>query len=98
MYYLNKYNNKYDMKYIYELIENIIPKYKKEYNWDIDFRYSISAFNNTHRTYAEYLIDKDVKIEDVDKLIKKIPDNKKDRYNEDIISKLYNKYKGELCF
>ena len=98
MYYLNKYNNKYDMKYIYELIEKVIPKYKLKYNWDIDFRYSISAFNNVHRSYAEYLLKKGVSFNDADKTIKLIPNDKKDRYNESVIEDIYNKYRGNYVF
>ena len=98
MYYLNKYNNKYDMKYIYELIEKVIPKYKLKYNWDIDFRYSISAFNNAHRTYGEYLLNKGVSFNDADNIIKLIPNDKKDRYNESIIDDIYNKYRRNYVF
>lgn len=92
MYYLNKYNNKYDMKYIYELIENVISKYKLKYNWDIDFRYSLSAFNNVHRSYGEYLLKKGISLNDADNMIKLIPNDKKDRYNEEVIDEIYNKY------
>ena len=93
MYYLNKYDNgKYNLNYIYKLLENEISLFKIIYNWNQDFSYSISAFEKVHRSYAEYLKNKKVGYEVIEKLIKKIPINDKTRYNEKIIEKIL---KGE---
>lgn len=90
MYYLNKYNkDKYNMKYIYNLLENEISSFKKEYNWNQDFSYSISAFEKTHRSYAEYLKSKQIGYSNIEKIIKKIPIENKVRYNEKIIENIF---------
>lgn len=98
MYYLNKFKNSYEMKYVYELIENIICKFKKEYDWTLDFSYSISAFEQVHRTYAEFLKNKNLNYEDVEKIIKDIQDKNKDRFNEEVISNIYNKMEDKHVF
>lgn len=92
-YYINKHNSgKYKMKYIYSLMEDEILKFKKQYNWDINYIYSLASFEKIHRSYAEFLINKNVSIEQSELLLKKIPENKKGRYNEKLILEIYNKY------
>lgn len=89
MYYLNIYNKeKYNMSYIYNLIENEISNFKKIYNWNQDFSYSISAFEKVHRTYAEYLKNKNLDYSTIEKFIKKIPKSNKVKYKENIIEKI----------
>ncbi len=96
-YYLNfEKTNKYNLKYIYDLIENDIKNLSKDYNWDLNFIYSISAFEKVHRTYAEYLIDKNTNFIDAQKIIKMIPEENKGRYNQNIIEKLYKKHFKEV--
>lgn len=91
MYYLNKYNKeKYDLKYIYSLLENEIKNFKKIYKWEHDFSYSISAFEKTHRSYAEFLKNKDAELQKIEKIIKRIPYENRIRYNENIIKKLFD--------
>ena len=88
-YYLNTYSDKkYKMKYIYELMENEVLNFKKIYDWKPDFSYSISAFEKTHRTYAEYLKNKKIGYEQIEKYIKEIPLEHRVRYNEKIIENI----------
>lgn len=94
MYYLNDYKKCYQIKYIYKLIETVIKNYKDEYKWGHDFSYSISAFLKAHRSYAEYLKNKNIGYYDIDRIIKMIPDAYKDRYNLELIEKLYEE---EIC-
>ena len=76
------------MKYIYELMENEVLNFKKIYDWKPDFSYSISAFEKTHRTYAEYLKNKKIGYEQIEKYIKEIPLEHRVRYNEKIIENI----------
>ena len=87
LYYINKLSNsnRYKMEYIYYIIENIISCLKKTLDWNKYFAYSISAFENTHRTYAEYLLDNNYSIEESEKIIKKIPFNEKTKFNSTLI-------------
>lgn len=88
-YYLNHHKSKkYEMKYIYDLMETDIFKLKMKYDWGLDFKYSISAFEKVHRTYSEYLQKNKVNLETTEKLLKKLDLKEKERYKEDVIENL----------
>jgi len=53
-----KSNKNYLTKYIYDLIDNTISDFKKIEPWGYMPAYSITAFNKTHRSYAEYIMKK----------------------------------------
>lgn len=91
-YFINTHNKIYEMPYIYSIMENEIEKMRKKYNWNFNFKYSISAFEKTHRTYAEYLIEHNINLNDAEKIIKMIPSNKKRRFDLKVISDLCEKY------
>lgn len=91
-YYINVLSNsdKYALEYIYSLMENEIIVLKKSLNWDNNFAYGISAFEKTHRTYAEHLLNKDgTSLADIQKLIKSLPVENRGRFNEDVIEQIY---------
>lgn len=90
-YYINKASRteKYLMEHIYSIMEDEIQKLKKELNWENDFSYSISAFERTHRTYAEYLLKKGLSLDEIQKLIQLIPDENKGRFNQEVIGTIY---------
>lgn len=98
MYYLNLFKNNYEIKYVYKLLESVIRKFKEEYDWSQDFSYSISAFEKVHRTYAEFLKNKNTNYQDIEKIIKAIPDQNKDRFNEEVINSIYNKMEDTHVF
>lgn len=91
-YYLNKLSNsnKYSLEYIYSLMENEINVLKTSLNWENDFAYGITAFEKMHRTYAEYLLNKDdISLTDIQRLITLIPSENRGRFNEEVIEKIY---------
>lgn len=91
-YYLNKLSNsdKYALEYIYSLMENEINVLKESLNWENDFAYGITAFEKTHRTYAEHLLNKEnSSLFDIQKMIELIPSENRGRFNEDVIEKIY---------
>lgn len=94
MYYLNKFNKNYRIYYVYDLIQSIILDMHSKYDWNIDFSYSISAFEQAHRTYAEYLKNKNVSYDIIEKIIKSIPLDNKDIYDKKVIEKLYMDKEG----
>lgn len=98
MYYLNLFKNNYEIKYVYKLLESVIRKFKEEYDWSQDFSYSISAFEKVHRTYAEFLKNKNINYQAIEKIIKAIPDESKDRFNEEVINSIYNKMEDTHVF
>ena len=94
MYYLNTFNKNYRINYVYDLIQNTILDMRNKYDWNIDFSYSISAFEQVHRTYAEYLKNKNVSYDVIEKIIKSIPLENKDMYDKKVIEKLYMDMEG----
>ena len=83
---------KYKLENIYSLIENEICTLKKHLNWNDDFAYSMTAFRKMHRTYAEYLLDKNLSYFEIEKILDLVPKEYKGRFNEEIINKCYKKY------
>ena len=90
-YYINQstQTQRYSMEHIYSLMENEIMQLKKELNWENDFAFGISAFEKVHRTYAEYLMNKGLSLQEIQCMIKLIPYENKGRFNESIIEKIY---------
>lgn len=90
-YYINQATkgNRYSMEYIYSIMENEVFHLKERLNWESKFAYGIGAFEKTHRTYAEYLLNKGVSLKEIQKLIKLIPYENRGRFNEDVIAKIY---------
>lgn len=82
---------KYKIENIYSIMENEIIKLKKHLNWENDFAYSMTAFRRMHRTYAEYLLDKNLSYLEIERILNMIPENEKGRFNEKIIKKCYEK-------
>ena len=70
-------------------MENEVFHLKERLNWKNNFAYGISAFEKTHRTYAEYLLNKGLSLKEIQKLIKLIPYENRGRFNEDVIAKIY---------
>lgn len=90
-YYINQViqNNRYSLEYIYSLMENEVTFLRKALDWENKFAYGISAFEKTHRSYAEYLLNKGVLLQEAQKLIKLIPYENRGRFNEDVIETIY---------
>ena len=92
--YINDLTNKrkYKLENIYSIMENEILRLKKHLNWEEDFAYSMTAFRRMHRTYAEYLLDKNLSYLQMEKILNSIPEENKGRFNEKIIKEYYEKY------
>lgn len=87
-YYLNQVTQKYLLDYIYSLLENEIKMLREQLNWTNNFAYSITAFQKTHRTYAEYLLNNGFSLTEIEKLIKLIPKENKGRFNQYVIDEI----------
>lgn len=87
LYYLNTLHDKerYNMDFIYSIMENENKILRSKYDWSLDFRYSISAFLKTHRTYAEYLKLNNLNFKECEKKIKEIPILNKEKYRVEVI-------------
>ncbi len=86
--------NVYDLTGVYELIDAPISDIKKTNPWGYIPAYAVAGFNKTHRSYAEYLLQKPhLSTADVISILNKIQ-SKVDReeFNEKLVEKLYTEF------
>lgn len=83
----------YNLNQIMEAIDNnIMNIYRKKY-WGYGFNYYISALNDCHPNYVNYLLNKStLSIKSVNDILKSISDEMKLSYNEKYIEELYLNY------
>lgn len=87
--YLNKHHNKcYSISRIINVIEKCIQPIREKYTWGYDPYYFLSAIHNANRTYAEYLCDKGLTLNETAMIMEKIPDNEKNLFNSIIADSL----------
>jgi len=96
MNFLNKnHNKKYELTHIYELISNQIEKIRDKVSWGYMPAYAITAFEKTHRDYAEFLLEKkDLKLSDINNILNQIVSiTDKNFFNKKLIIELYEDYR-----
>lgn len=84
----------YDLKGVYQLIDNPISQIKKSIPWGYMPAYAITAFNRTHRSYAEYLLGKqDLSLQDIDTILNNIQSkNDREEFDKSIAERLYEEF------
>ena len=90
--YLNKKNGtSYDVDTALDLIDTYIIDLKRRYPWGYETSYALSAQYRLHRSYAEYLMKKrKLKTKQIRQILGMIPKEKRSRYDEAYIEKLYS--------
>lgn len=89
----NEYNTSYAIEPVYDAIDEfIMPIYEKT-KWGYSIPYALSAQCSVHRTYAEYLTEKErLRTKDISRLLKEIEPEKAEIFDQDYIEGIYNKY------
>lgn len=92
--YLNdQYGTDYAIEPIYDAIDDYIAPIKKKYPWGYATPYALSAKYYLHRTYAEYLSNKQrLKTKDIQRILSQISSEKAETYDENYINSLYYDY------
>lgn len=95
--YMNqKYPDKYNTDILFELIGRYIEPIKQEILWGYSPAYYITAINNMHRSYAEYLLEKgDLKLGEINHILKGIEKKMRSEFHKDYIQEKYSNYMGE---
>ena len=84
-------NSNYNIKPVQELADKIILPIRSRNSWGYSIENYYSAKNFCHPYYARYLAGKNSLPADiVNKILKNIPDEKKNIYDKDLIENLYN--------
>ena len=88
---MNKYFDKsYDINPFLEIMDvNLMPIYQKRF-WGYKYNFYISAMQNCHPNYVQYLLDKKtLTVTSINKILSSLPDEKKLLYDETCIENLY---------
>ena len=90
--YLNdNYTKDYNLIPILKTIDEIINPIYKITPWGYSVPYYLAATNNCHPNYAKFLSDKKIDVEQIDFLLKNIPEDKKLSYDTEYIKNILKK-------
>ncbi len=91
---MNKqYNKTYDLSQILEILDTELMHIYKENYWGYKYNFYISAMNNCHPSYVQYLLDKKtLTITAINEILENIPKDKKLLYDEKYIEDAYLYY------
>ena len=84
--YLNLKNEKYNIKPVFQAIEKYINPIYKKHPWGYSVPYYLSALHGCHPNYARDLIQKKIKLENMDKIFSAIPEDKKAIYDSALLN------------
>jgi len=84
--YLNTdFNKNYKIEPILDAIEKYINPIFKTTPWGYSIPFYLTAINNCHPNYGKYLAEQNIPLNQINELLKQIPDDKKCDYNENKI-------------
>lgn len=87
--YLNaEYGKRYDLHVILSAIDVDIKPLKAQYRWGYAPEYTISARYRVHRSYAEYLEQKGISLDNIDLILSEIDLEHAKKYSKNYIDKL----------
>jgi 4-hydroxy 2-oxovalerate aldolase len=97
LYLNNNYEKKYDVSQYLEILDtDLMPIYKRRY-WGYAYNYYISAMENCHPNYVQYLLDKrSLTVSSVNEILEVIPDEKKLHYDAKLIENIYIKFQSRM--
>lgn len=85
--YLNKnYNHNYNFDNILNVIDQVILKLKKKYEWGYSTQYMINAKNRTHPYYSEFFLENigNCNLLRLNNLLNMIPNNERSNFNKKV--------------
>lgn len=90
-----KYGTHYDIDQVLEILDTyLMSVYQKQY-WGYKYNFFISALQNCHPSYVEYLLNKKtLSVSAINEILSQIPDDKKLLYSESYIEEAYLKYQS----
>ena len=92
-YYNNYYYEKYYTSSLYDAIDDYIQPIKNVSPWGYAIPYALSAKYHLHRTYAEFLMNKQrLRTKDIQIILSQVDPAESEIYNEKFIEDLYDSY------
>lgn len=91
-----KYEKKYDVNQFLEIFDsNLMPFYKEKY-WGYKYNFYISAMQNCHPNYVQFLIDKKtLSVTSINNILSRIPQSQKLYFEEKLIEDMYIDYQSK---
>lgn len=92
--YLNKnFDKKYDIDEILDIIDIQILNLFKQYMWGYKLPFYVSALNDCHPNYVNYLLEKNmITVKEINKIVSKINAEKRLVFDKEYIEELYLNY------
>jgi len=89
----NDYGKAYDLSQILEIINLEILSLKQKYDWGYSLSKFISAANQCHPKYVDFLVEKNtLPVQAINTILSEIPKATKTLYDQPLIEKLYDAY------
>ena len=94
--YINKvHDGEYNTEQLLDCIYTDIMRIHKKLPWGYNLHYYISAINDCHPDYVDYLLEKNtLSVQSIDEILNKIPKEQKLTYSLPLIEKLYIEYQA----
>lgn len=87
--------SRYDVAMVMDIYDEHIAAIRREYEWGYSMPYHIAAHHVCHPNYAAYLINRrTLTVQDIEKIIRTIPEEYKVLYDEKLIERLYNRFQS----
>lgn len=96
MYITKKYNTYYKIEYILEIIDVVILKLTDKLKFGYNLKFFISASNDCHPSYIDYLLNKKtLSVAAINTIVSQIDNDYKLNYKKEHIEKMYLDYQGK---
>lgn len=90
-------DEKYNTIPLLEIVDEHLSKIASEVRWGYSIPYYIAAITNCHPNYASYLMNKQtISIKSINTILKQIPIEKKDLFDNQFIEGLYINYQNQF--
>lgn len=95
--YINKkIGEKYKLENLIEIIENYLESIHNKFSWGYSLAMYLSANNNCHPNYANYLLEtRSLPYNFINHILSKIPTEEKIEYNKKLIEDIYYEFKSK---
>lgn len=91
----NEYKTNYALEPVYDAIDEFIMPIYEQTGWGYSIPYALSGQCSVHRTYAEFLTQKErLRTKDIRRLLNTIDNENSEIFNKEYIEKMYQEYMG----
>lgn len=91
----DRYGTRYDIDQFLEILDTDLMTVYLEHYWGYRYNFFISALQNCHPNYVQYLLDKKtLSVTSINEILSRIPEEKKLLYSRDYIEEAYIEYQS----